>query len=126
MSDEAGTARTKLNARPASFIELRNKFTNARDAESLCNCCAPTSASTSVSPCDCSKWLRATPWLTGLLWHVAICLVDVTIQLISDVLFLRITTGGFVQTAQNMIVVQNWLHFPLIMAFSAFSRYLRF
>jgi hypothetical protein len=43
-----------------------------------------------------------------------------TIQLISDVLFLPITTGGLVQTAQNMIVVQNWLHFPFIMAFGAF------
>ena len=32
--------------------------------------------------------------LTVLLWHVAICLVDITIQLISDVLFLPITTGG--------------------------------
>ena len=58
--------------------------------------------------------------LTVLLWHVAICLVDITIQLISDVLFLPITTGGLIQTAQNMIVVQNWLHFPFIMAFAAF------
>jgi hypothetical protein len=56
--------------------------------------------------------------LTVLLWHVAICLVDITIQLISDVLFLPITTGGLVQTAQNMIVVLNWLHFPFIMAFA--------
>ncbi len=58
--------------------------------------------------------------LTVLLWNVAICLVDITIQLVSDVLFLPITTGGLVQSAQNMIVVQNWLHFPFIMAFSAF------
>jgi hypothetical protein len=58
--------------------------------------------------------------LTVLLWHVAICLVDITIQLISDVLFLPITTGGLIQTAQNMIVVLNWLHFPFIMAFAAF------
>jgi hypothetical protein len=58
--------------------------------------------------------------LTVLLWHVAICLVDITIQLISDVLFLPITTGGLVQTAQNMIVVLNWLHFPFIMAFASF------
>ena len=58
--------------------------------------------------------------LTVLLWHVAICLVDITIQLISDALFLPITTGGLVQTTQNMIVVQNWLHFPFIMAFAAF------
>ena len=56
--------------------------------------------------------------LTVLLWHVAICLVDITIQLISDALFLPITTGGIVQTAQNMIVVQNWLLFPFIMAFA--------
>ena len=58
--------------------------------------------------------------LTVLLWHVAICLVDITIQLISDVLFLPITTGGLVQVAQNIIVVQNWLYFPFIMAFAAF------
>ena len=51
---------------------------------------------------------------------MAICLVDITIQLISDVLFLPITTGGLVQVAQNMIVVQNWLYFPFIMAFAAF------
>ena len=58
--------------------------------------------------------------LTVLLWHVAICLVDITIQLISDVLFLPITTGGLVQVAQNIIVVQNWLYFPFIMAFATF------
>jgi hypothetical protein len=58
--------------------------------------------------------------LTVLLWHVAICLVDITIQLISDLLFLPITTGGLVQVAQNIIVVQNWLYFPFIMAFAAF------
>jgi hypothetical protein len=58
--------------------------------------------------------------LTVLLWHVAICLVDITIQLISDALFLPITTGGLVQVAQNLIVVQNWLYFPFIMAFAAF------
>jgi len=56
--------------------------------------------------------------LTVLLWHVAICLVDITIQLISDVLFLPITTGGIVQTTQNLIVVHNWLLFPFIMAFA--------
>ena len=33
-------------------------------------------------------------------------------------LFLPITTGGIVQTAQNLIVVQNWLLFPFIMAFA--------
>ena len=59
--------------------------------------------------------------LTVLLWHVAICLVDIMIQPISDVLFLPITTGGLVQAAQNMIVVQNWLHFPFIMAFARLS-----
>lgn len=58
--------------------------------------------------------------LTVLLWHVAICLVDISIQLISDVLFLPVTTGGLVQSTQNMIVVQNWLQFPFIMAFAAF------
>jgi hypothetical protein len=58
--------------------------------------------------------------LTVLLWHVAICLVDITIQLISDALYLPITTGGLVQTAQNVIVVHNWLYFPFIMAFAAF------
>ncbi len=58
--------------------------------------------------------------LTVLLWNVAICLVDITIQLISDVLFLPVTTGGLVQSGQNMIVVQNWLQFPFIMAFAAF------
>ena len=36
--------------------------------------------------------------LTVLLWNVAICLVDITIQLISDVLFLPVTTGGLVQS----------------------------
>jgi len=56
--------------------------------------------------------------LTILLWHVAICLVDIVIQLISDLLFLPITTGGLVQTAQNLIVVQNWILFPFIMAFA--------
>jgi len=58
--------------------------------------------------------------LTILLWHVAICLVDITIQLISDLLFLPITTGGLLQTAQNVVVVQNWLLFPFIMAFASF------
>jgi hypothetical protein len=57
--------------------------------------------------------------LTVLLWHVAICLVDIVIVAISDTLFLPITTGGLVQVAQNAIVVQNWLLFPFIMAFSA-------
>ncbi len=57
--------------------------------------------------------------LTVLLWHVAICLVDIVIVAISDLLFAPITTGGLIQTAQNAIVVQNWLLFPFIMAFAA-------
>lgn len=57
--------------------------------------------------------------LTVLLWHVAICLVDIVIVAISDTLFAPITTGGLVQAGQNLIVVQNWLLFPFIMAFAA-------
>lgn len=57
--------------------------------------------------------------LTVLLWHVAICLVDIVIVAISDLLYAPITTGGLVQTGQNLIVVQNWLLFPFIMAFAA-------
>ncbi len=57
--------------------------------------------------------------LTVLLWHVAICLVDIVIVAISDLLFTPITTGGLVQTAGNLILVQNWLLFPFIMAFAA-------
>jgi hypothetical protein len=57
--------------------------------------------------------------LTVLLWHVAICLVDIVIVAISDLLFAPITTGGIVQTTQNLITVQNWLLFPFIMAFAA-------
>ena len=57
--------------------------------------------------------------LTVLLWHVAICLVDIVIVAISDLLFAPITSGGLIQTAQNLIVVQNWLLFPFIMAFAA-------
>lgn len=57
--------------------------------------------------------------LTVLLWHVAICLVDIVIVAISDMLFAPITSGGLIQTAQNLIVVQNWLLFPFIMAFAA-------
>ncbi len=57
--------------------------------------------------------------LTVLLWHVAICLVDIVIVAISDLLFAPITSGGLIQTAQNAIVVQNWLLFPFIMAFAA-------
>ena len=57
--------------------------------------------------------------LTVLLWHVAICLVDIVIVAISDTLFLPITTGGLTQVTQNLIVVQNWLLFPFVMAFAA-------
>ncbi len=57
--------------------------------------------------------------LTVLLWHVAICLVDIVIVAISDLLYAPITSGGLVQTTQNLFVVQNWLMFPFIMAFAA-------
>ena len=57
--------------------------------------------------------------LTVLLWHVAICLVDIVIAAISDLLFTPITTGGIEQLAGNMIIVQNWLLFPFIMAFAS-------
>ena len=57
--------------------------------------------------------------LTVLLWHVAICLVDIVIAAISDLLFTPITTGGIEQIAGNMIIVQNWLLFPFIMAFAS-------
>lgn len=57
--------------------------------------------------------------LTVLLWHVAICLVDIVIVAISDLLFAPITTGGIIQTTQNLIIVQNWLLFPFIMAFAS-------
>lgn len=57
--------------------------------------------------------------LTVLLWHVAICLVDIVIAAISDTLFAPITAGGIVQTGATLIVVQNWLLFPFIMAFAA-------
>ncbi|MBN8708098.1 MAG: hypothetical protein J0I10_01880, partial [Verrucomicrobia bacterium] len=57
--------------------------------------------------------------LTVLLWHVAICLVDIVIVAISDLLFAPITTGGVVQMGANLITVQNWLLFPFIMAFAS-------
>ena len=156
----------------ASFIELRNKFTNARDAKFVQLLHSTVQNQPSEAITDIGKIVPAaigyffqgigrfmllvlrffqefaiagliavSPLLIGflffsytqsvgvhfgitsltvLLWHVAICLVDITIQLVSDALFLPITTGGLVQTAQNMIVVQNWLHFPFIMAFAAF------
>ena len=156
----------------SAFIELRNKFTNSRDAKFVQLLRATVQNQPSDSVTDIGKIVPAaigyffqgigrfmllflrffqefaiagliavSPLLIGflffshtqsvgvhfgvtsltvLLWNVAICLVDITIQLISDVLFLPITTGGLVQSAQNMIIVQNWLHFPFIMAFSAF------
>lgn len=57
--------------------------------------------------------------LTVLLWHVAICLVDIVIVAISDTLFTPITTGGLMQVTQNLIVVQSWISFPFIMAFAS-------
>ena len=56
---------------------------------------------------------------TVMLWYVGICLVDIVIVAISDLLFAPITAGGIVQVAQNAIVVQNWLLFPFIMAFAS-------
>jgi len=161
-----------MKAGQASFIELRNKFTNARDAKFVQLLGSTVQNQPSEAITDIGKIVPAaigyffqgigrfmllvlrffqefaiagliavSPLLIGflffsytqsvgihfgvtsltvLLWHVAICLVDITIQLISDVLFLPITTGGLVQATQNMIVVQNWLHFPFIMAFAAF------
>ena len=58
--------------------------------------------------------------LTVLLWHVAICLVDIVIQAISDTLFMPITANNLVQVGANLIVVNNWLMFPFIMAFASF------
>ncbi len=57
--------------------------------------------------------------LTVLLWHVAICLVDIVIVALSDLLFVPITMGGIEQASRNAIFVQNWLLFPFIMAFAA-------
>ena len=56
---------------------------------------------------------------TVMLWYLGICLVDIVIVAISDLLFAPITAGGIVQVAQNAILVQNWLLFPFIMAFSS-------
>ena len=58
--------------------------------------------------------------LTVLLWHVAICLVDIVIQAISDVLFTPITATNLVLLGSNLVLVNNWLMFPFIMAFAAF------
>jgi hypothetical protein len=57
--------------------------------------------------------------LTVLLWHVAICLVDIVIVAISDTLFGPITMGGIIQTSPRAIIVQSWIMFPFIMAFAA-------
>jgi hypothetical protein len=56
---------------------------------------------------------------TVMLWYLGICLVDIVIVSISDLLFAPITAGGIVQVAQNAILVQNWLLFPFIMAFAS-------
>jgi hypothetical protein len=56
---------------------------------------------------------------TVMLWYLGICLVDIVIVAISDMLFAPITAGGIAQVAQNAIVVQNWLLFPFIMAFAS-------
>jgi hypothetical protein len=58
--------------------------------------------------------------LTVLLWHVVICLVDIVIQAISDTLFMPITANNLIQVGANLIVVNNWLMFPFIMAFASF------
>lgn len=57
--------------------------------------------------------------LTVLLWHVAICLVDIVIVALSESLFYIITAGGLTQTGPTAIMVQSWLMFPFIMAFAA-------
>jgi hypothetical protein len=56
---------------------------------------------------------------TVMLWYLGICLVDIVVVAISDLLFAPITAGGIVQVAQNAILVQNWLLFPFIMAFAS-------
>ena len=57
--------------------------------------------------------------LTVLLWHVAICLVDIVIVAISELLFGPITAETLVLSGPSSIVVQNWLLFPFVMAFAA-------
>jgi len=57
--------------------------------------------------------------LTVLLWHVAICLVDIVIVAISDTLFGPITAGALTQSGPNLILVNNWLLFPFVMAFAS-------
>src|SRR5882724_11572194 len=57
--------------------------------------------------------------LTVLLWHVAICLVDIVIVAISEMLFGPITGETLVQSGPSSIFVQNWLLFPFVMAFAA-------
>ena len=57
--------------------------------------------------------------VTVLLWHVAICLVDITIKAISDALFMPITAGGIAMVGTHLIVVNNWMLFPFIMAFAS-------
>jgi hypothetical protein len=57
--------------------------------------------------------------LTVLLWHVAICLVDIVIVAMSELLFGPITAETLVQSGPSSILVQNWLMFPFVMAFAA-------
>lgn len=59
-----------------------------------------------------------TSW-TVLLWHVAICLVDIVIVAISEMLFGPITGEAVVQSGPSSIFVQSWLLFPFVMAFAA-------
>jgi hypothetical protein len=56
--------------------------------------------------------------LTVLLWHVAICLVDIVIVAISELLFGPITRETLVLSGPSSILVQNWLLFPFVMAFA--------
>lgn len=57
--------------------------------------------------------------LTVLLWHVGICLVDIVIVAISDMVFPTIAGDALTQVGPRAIVVTNWLLFPFIMAFAA-------
>jgi hypothetical protein len=56
--------------------------------------------------------------LTVLLWHLAICLVDITIVELSEVFFGRINGGTVTLSPGNLILVNNWLMFPFLMAFA--------
>lgn len=56
--------------------------------------------------------------LTVLLWHVAICLVDITIVELSSLLFGRINGETVSLNAGNLMIVNNWLMFPFLVAFA--------